>query len=350
MRHIPLVDVTRGKITETVHYGSFSIAFGGSGNLYSVGESSEPFFLRSSAKPFQTLAFLEHPGADRFNFTQEEIALMCASHSGTDTHVNTLIGLHQKLNLSEDLLQCGTHMPYDKTTAERMIRSGKEPRLYQSDCSGKHTAMLAFAGVLNASIKNYLTLHHPVQKKIIQTFSAMCAVSPEGIEFGLDGCSAPVFAIPLPNAAIGYANLCQPDTMPKNRSSACERITDSMAAHPFMVAGPHRFDTDLMRAACGKVIAKIGAEGYQALGILPHASPTGSSIGITIKIADGDMSRRASSVVAIAVLDHFSILDQVMVSTLEPYYTRPINNWRGIRVGEIRPSSTLLDSLNGITL
>ena len=346
MNHIPLVEVTRGDIVESIHYGSISIAFRESEKTISIGEHAFPFFLRSSAKPFQALAFLERGGAAFFGLTQEEIAIICASHSGTDKHVDVLAKLHKKIGLTEDMLLCGTHIPYDRETAERMIKEGEPLRPYRSDCSGKHSGMLSFAKMIKASTDNYLDLDHPVQKHILKTFAKMCGVRLDTITLGIDGCSAPVFAIPLPNAARGFAALCQPDHLPAERSEACKLITTSMSRHPEMVAGPKRFDTDFMHTANGKAISKIGAEGYLAISVFPHANPhRNGSIGITIKIADGDGGLRAGCTAGLAVLDQLGILSADELRKLKEYYIRPVKNWQKDDIGLVRPARKLIEAL-----
>jgi L-asparaginase II len=64
-------------------------------------------------------------------------------------------------------------------------------------------------------------------------------------------------------------------------------------------------------------------------------------VGITIKIADGDASGRARPVIAMAVLRHLGVLDPHQEAALSGFSARPIYNWRGLEVGEIRPAFTL---------
>ena len=115
--HIPLVEVTRGSIVESVHYGSIAIAQPDGKMLLSLGDMDNPYYLRSSAKPFQTQAFLEAGGVREYDLTLQEIAVICASHSGTDEHVQVLEALQAKIGIQESMLQCGIHTPYDPETA-----------------------------------------------------------------------------------------------------------------------------------------------------------------------------------------------------------------------------------------
>jgi L-asparaginase II len=316
----PLVEVTRGPIVESVHYGSLAIAQLDGKIVFSAGDIGCPVFLRSASKPFQILAFLEAGGCDHYGLTTQEIAVMCASHSGTDEHVRVLEKLQAKIGITESMLQCGVHAPYHSATAREKAMKGEAFHSNQNDCSGKHSAMLAFAKMIGAPMDNYLDPAHPVQQAMLRTFAEMCRVPVDTVELGTDGCSAPVFAAPLAASAGAYARLCQPETLAAARAQACRLITGAMQDHPFMTGGPQRFDTDVMGAA-------------------------GDRLGITIKISDGDLLLRAGCVAALAVLKELSIFIEDPVSALAEYDRRPVTTWRGTASGEIRPTRELLQAL-----
>jgi len=112
-----------------------------------------------------------------------------------------------------------------------------------------------------------------------------------------------------------------------------------MAAHPDYVSGERRSDLTLMRAGRGRWIAKVGAEGMQAIGLRAEG------LGIAIKVADG--SARALLPVAIAVLDALGVLDEAMRRDLEPWRAPVLHNARGTAVGQVRPT-VVLDRGNGV--
>lgn len=350
LRHLPLVEVTRGRIVESVHYGSLCAALPDGSILFSLGDTETKFFLRSSAKPFQALAFLERGGAEHYNLEPHEVALICASHSGTEAHIQALEALQRKAGIDETNLLCGAHLPYSQKSSDQLVKQGITPRPNHNNCSGKHTGMLAFAKMIGAPLEDYLDPSHPVQKAILNTFAEMCGMEIQEIELGIDGCTAPVFAVPLAKAAIAYARLCQPDDLPKDRSAACRLISTSMSTHSDMVAGPERFDTDGMAAGKGAFISKVGAEGYRGLGILPgKAVGFDTGIGITMKISDGDPNLRAGSLIAMNVLNAFGVLDDAQRAALKTYDRRPVFNWRGKEVGEIRPTPELIQALAALS-
>ena len=339
--HLPLVELTRGNLVESIHYGSIAVAES-SGLTKMYGDTSTPFFLRSSAKPIQAMALLEHDGAKIFNLSLKEIAIICSSHSGTDEHVAVLQGLHKKISIREADLQCGIHPPYDKSTQEQLLLRGEKPTPVRHNCSGKHTGMLALAKILGAPLENYLSIDHPVQQTILQTFSEICDISKNEVELGIDGCSAPVFAIPLKNAAFGFARLADPTMFSQSRAEACRLVYQAMTENADIVAGPERFDTVFMKAMQGRAMSKIGAEGYLSIAIPGNRNnPKRPGLGIAIKISDGDLEHRAVPVAALEVLRVMGILESEKALSLASFYHRDLKNWRGIRIGTIRPSQQL---------
>lgn len=335
----PLMHNTRGETVESIHFGAIAVVDQDGKLLASYGDPHIKTYLRSSAKPFQALPFIEAGGQQHFNLDQAEIALICASHSGTDEHVEIVESFQQKCGLTETNLQCGIHPPLHSPTAERLKANDLAPTPNRHNCSGKHSGMLAFAQMLNFSLENYLDSEHPVQEKILQAVIDMCELRPEQIDVGIDGCSAPNFAMPLFNAAFGFARLINPIGLTQERATACTTITEAMRHHPEIVAGPARFDTDLMVAMKGKIVAKGGAEGYQGIGVAPNAYGNGTpALGIAIKISDGDHRNQIRAAVAIEVLDQLGILSFEEREGLTNFGPQlPVYNWRKILVGQKRP-------------
>ncbi len=333
----PLVELTRGPLVESIHFGALAVV-DANGNL--LGSAGDPDFianLRSSAKPFQALSLVEGGAADAFGFSDRELAIVCASHSGTDDHVAVLRSLQARLGVDESNLSCGVHWPMHEPTAQAMRARGEQPTPNRHNCSGKHTGMLANALRRGFSIEDYLNPSHPVQQVILNTFAEMVRMDPADVPIGIDGCSAPTFAAPLRNAAYAYALLADPSSLPDARRSALRRIRAAMTACPEMVAGPGRFDTMVMQATRGKVVSKGGAEGYQGMGVAPGALGPGSpALGIALKISDGDQGGRAVGTAALAVLVQLGVLDESERAALGCFDRRPLFNWRRLEIGEVR--------------
>jgi L-asparaginase II len=341
----PVLEVTRGNVVESVHYGAVAVADARGELVAWWGDPEAVTFLRSSAKPFQALPLLESGAADRFGLSPKQLAVICASHSGTDEHVATVASVQAQAGVSEKDLLCGVHPPYDLATSRRLKEAGEEPTPNRHNCSGKHTGMLALARFLGESTDDYIDPAHPIQRRILAAFAEMCAVEPLQVEVGIDGCSVPTFAVPLQAAAGAYARLADPSALGATRDAACRRIFAAMTAHPEMVSGPGRFDTVLMQAAEGRMVVKGGAEGYHGIALAPGALGRGSpALGVALKIADGDVGsrsdtppgQRAGSRVVLAVLESLGALGVGDVSRLAEFGPTPVTNWRGLRVGEMR--------------
>jgi len=333
----PLVELTRGGIVESIHLGALAAVDSDGNLLASYGNSDMVSFPRSSMKPFQALPLVENGGLETFGLIEEELAIICASHAGTDEHVRVLKSIHQKVGLQLSDLQCGIHWPIDRETSYQMRLRGEEPDSYRHNCSGKHSGMLAQAKLLGQSLDDYLAPVHLVQQNIRKAVSSMCGIHRDDMIFGVDGCSAPVYAMSLSSFAYAIARLVDPVYLEEGRQIACQRLTKAMLAYPEMVAGPGQLDSVLMQVMNGKVIAKGGAEGYQLVGILPGAIAENSKgIGIAFKIADGDPSRRATQRIVVEMLKAFGF-ETEMASEAYASFNQPIlRNFRGIEIGKTR--------------
>ncbi len=342
----PLVEITRGEIVESIQFGAFIVVDSNGTVIASEGSPELVSYPRSSMKPFQALPFIEKGGDEAFDFTAQEIAIMCASHAGTPLHTSVIAGMHKKLGTSESDLACGVHWPGDLDARKALRMAGESPNQFHHNCSGKHTGMLAHARLRELEIEQYLDLSHPVQVSIRETLAQMVGLTPEAMPVGVDGCSAPVYGIPLKNMAAGTASLADPERLAPIRAAACRKITHAMMAHPVMVAGPGKFDTLLMEVAGGKVFSKAGAEGYQIIGVMPGAVFKGSDgMGIAIKISDGDFHGRGRASVVLTILSALGVLTKEDLKELSAFGNIPVKNWRGLDVGEIHPAFSLPEKL-----
>lgn len=335
----PIWETTRGRIPESIHFGAIAVVEATGRLLASYGDPYLVTFLRSSAKPLQALPFIEFGGDQVYHLTSKEIAILCASHAGTEEHVAVVKSVQDKVGIQESDLLCGVQPPLDAATAERLRAKGEPFTPNRHNCSGKHSGMLAHARMRGLPISDYINPQHPVQQTILEYLAAMCALPPQRIEIGVDGCSAPTFAVPLYNAALGFARLCDPRGLAVERAAACKRITQSMLAHPQMISGEGFFDTRLMQVGDGRILAKGGAEGYQTIGLMPGAlTPDSPGVGIAFKISDGDAAGRVRSAVALEILRQLGVLSEKDMEALASFGPRSVvQNWRKLTVGESHP-------------
>ena len=155
MRNPILIELTRGALVESAHAGVVAVARADGSLVAAVGDAAAPVFPRSAIKPLQALPFLETGAVERFGLGPAEIAVACASHSGTPRHVGVVEGLLAKAGLTPAALGCGVHEPFDAAVARDMVRRGERPTSLHHNCSGKHAAMLATAAHLGEPTDGY---------------------------------------------------------------------------------------------------------------------------------------------------------------------------------------------------
>lgn len=299
-----LVAVTdRSGLDESSHHGVV-VAVDQDGKVVTrIGDIDASIYPRSSNKPMQADALLRLGWAP----TPEQLALACASHDGTERHVDVTLTTLAAADLTESALQNTAELPLDRPTADAVVAAGGTATPLLMNCSGKHAAMVATCRVNGWSIDGYLDPEHPLQRAVTDRLVELAG---SVTHVGIDGCGAPTHAMPL-------VALCR-----AFRSLAGEQgaVWSAMTAHPDLVAGDRRDATRLMRLVPG-LMAKDGAEG-----VFAAALPDGRAAAV--KIADG--AARAAGVVIAAALRTVGV--EVDPNALG----RPILG-HGEPVGHVRP-------------
>ena len=341
-----LVEVTRGDRVESRHRGSLAVVSPSGELVASVGDPDEFIFLRSAAKPFQVAPFVASGRFDAYDFPSpvESLAIMAASHSGEDRHVRTVQAVLRAGGLTREVLACGEAAPSDLETAQRLVRDGEPPSAIRHNCSGKHAGMALHAKAAGWPVDTYWQPDHQIQLLALETVAALTDTPVGRIAMATDGCGVVTFGLPLRALALAFARLADPSGVADAPlRGALERIRDAITAHPELIAGERReLDTALMRAAPGKVVAKGGAEGVQAVGLLAGARGKGSdAAGLAVKIEDGDRARRGRNVATVEALRQLAVLDVAAVERLAEFASPPIRDPRGDPSGEVRPAFEL---------
>ncbi len=326
---VPLVGVWRGQLLESLHRGDVVVSDPDGRVVAALGDPDKVTYWRSAAKPVQVLPLVAAGGMERFGFSDAELALMCASHSGEPYHVEAVRSILAKIGLSEAHLRCGAHPPLHEASARALWRAGQEPQPIHANCSGKHAGMLASAVLFGDDPQGYLDPDHPVQRRIRATVAQLAGLPPTELVLATDGCGVPVFGLPLRAMARAYARLARPDALPAPLDAAARRVVKAMQAHPEMVAGTGRFCTALNRVGRPYLFAKGGAEGVYCLGHLP------SGLGLALKIEDGN--GRATSPAVVEALDRLGWLASAQVAELASHHQPAVVNHAGDVVGRMAP-------------
>jgi L-asparaginase len=276
--------------------------------LMRAGEAQQLSFVRSALKPFQATVFVSSGAADRCGCGDRGLAIACASHAGTAVHAREAFKLLWGAELEVERLQCP------------VPRGGSSA--LEHNCSGKHAAFLASCRQMHWPLETYLQPNHPLQQEVLKRVSELLAVPAAELVVARDDCGAPTLQLQLAQMALLYAHLgagALPDL---------ERLSRAMLAHPELVAGEERFDTELMRLSHGQVISKGGAEGIQCL------SRVGEGLGMAIKVEDG--SARAKHAVALHLLEQLDWLTPAGLDQLRQRFLEPAPHLRLSVLGELR--------------
>ncbi|HXV86487.1 MAG TPA: asparaginase [Gemmatimonadales bacterium] len=326
------VESLRGNVPESRHRVSVAVV-NAAGHLerYS-GDPRFMTFMRSAAKPFQALPVIESGAAESFGFSDAEVALACASHSSEPQQVQAVSALLARIGCVEADLACGAHRPLSADLAlpapARDASSGPAvPRTpLASNCSGKHTAMLALARHCGWPTSGYERADHPVQGRCRESVLRWTGVREDHLAEGVDGCGVVAFAVPLQAMAFAYARLGV------SAEPAARRVVAAMTGHPHLVAGARRPCSALMSAYQGRVLAKVGAEGVYG------AALPDRGLGIAVKVESGHTW--AAVVALIAVLDALELEPRPSAALLT-YAAPGVFNTRGLQVGSLRASGGL---------
>jgi L-asparaginase II len=312
--------------------------------LAAAGDPLQPVFLRSAAKPFQLTPFLAAGGERRFHLSAEELAVASASHGGEPFHTRTVLALLRRGGFTADDLHCGAHAPMREEAAGALSARHEKPTALHNNCSGKHAAMLLACRLLGLEPASYWRPDHPLQRRILDVVSRMTGVAEERIGLGVDGCSVPVYQVPLYNLALSYARLVGPRLAGESTRefAARRRIVAAMTEAPEMVAGTGRFTTNLLREFGGSLLGKEGAEGVYAVGAssrLAASLPVRGAIGIALKIEDG--AERGRDAVTVEVMRQLGLAEGSRLGRLRRLARRPVRNVRGEVVGGMKPVFSL---------
>lgn len=331
-RSVDLVRVHRGDLAESVHRGTV-VVLEGDRVLLALGAPDLVTYLRSTAKPLQAVVVVTSGAADRFGLEDAALAIAAGSHDGTAQQVEVVRSMLAQAGVTESDLRCGGHWSLSRSEAERQLldrgaAKGPLPAVW-SNCSGKHAGMLASARALGAPLEDYLAPEHPVQQEISRTIADFTGVDVNALHIGEDGCGAPVHGMSVQAMARAMVRFGNPDgwTCTESLASAAKRVGAAMSARPELVGGEKRFDTDLMRTASVRVLAKAGAEGVHGLAVPER------NLGIVVKSDDG--KDRGYRQVMIELLRRYDVLTDAEANELAERHGRTIKNFAGAMVGRL---------------
>ncbi len=317
-----LVEVSRGGLLESFHRGVICVVDESGKVIYEKGDITQKCYPRSALKYVQHIPLITSGISQYYNFTKKEIALMCGSHNGEDMHVEAVREMLVKIGLSEESLKCGAQNPTRKSDWIKLIKNGEFAAAVHNNCSGKHVGFLAYNAYHKTDASTYLSPDFKLQQLVKQTVANFAELEIDELISGIDGCSAPTFAMSVYHQALMYKNLTAPGPHISNdEKEAAKLVLESVAEFPEMVAGTKRYCTDLMAVTKGRIIGKTGADGVYCLSI------PDKKWGISIKVDDGKMGPQYQ--IAQALLQHLGLLTPEEIERLDPYKEFDLPNFAG---------------------
>lgn len=321
---VPLVETYRGDTLECVHFGALAVVDHQGRVLAQAGDPHWVTFSRSTLKPLQALPFVQGGGVQHFGLSPANLALLCASHSGEPMHVQQVEQILGKAGVGYQRLQCGCHVPM---FAELGAWPPPAPGSYDErhhNCSGKHSGFLAYCVQHGVSLDDYLDPAHPLQQAIRAAVAEVVGLQEHQLAMGVDGCSAPNYAMPLANLATAFARLAA-GTADSHYGPSFVAIADAMTAHPELVSGTGRNDLAFMRAGGGDWVTKVGADGVQVVASRSRRQ------ALALKISDGN--KLALFAATVEALDQLGWLDEAQRAALRPWRNETIASVKGAPVG-----------------
>jgi L-asparaginase II len=326
-----VIKIYRGNLIENLYRADVSIVKKTGDSIYLLGNEQKLTYWRSAAKPVQVLPVVYSGAYQKYGFTDQELAIMTASHNGEEKHIKLVYSILNKINLSESDLKCGICPPVHRPTADYLKKNGIEITPVYNPCSGKHVAQLSLCKYYGWSITDYYSVNHPVQQMILDVVGNISEYPKEKIYLGIDDCTVPVFGIPIKNMSNAYARIANWELLAKKYKQAARKVFSSMVNNPDIIGGTDRFDTDLMKISGGNLVAKSGADGVFCIGIRNEKQKFG--LGITIKMESGNMKFLPMAV--IRILEQIKILSGEQVKKLKKYIPLDILNYRNEKIGYI---------------
>jgi L-asparaginase II len=262
---VVLAEVTRGGIVESLHLGHL-IALNSDGTTYlSKGSPELAFYPRSAVKSLQASAMLKAG----LTVSDEELAIVCASHSGNQIHIDLVTKMLEKRDIPLSAMKNATDKPLGEK--EKISWGDKAGTQLTQNCSGKHAGMLITCQQNGWDMKTYLEMNHPLQIAIKNEIELLASEKVSASTF--DGCGAPLYAISLTGLARAIS------TVVKSSDGIYKQIVAACSKYPELVAGEGRLTTRMMRAVPG-LFMKEGAEGIEVCAL-------NDGRVIAIKIIDG---------------------------------------------------------------
>ena len=274
---VVLAQLVRSGLVESTHSGYLIIIGPDGTELLTLGDVDAEMYPRSAIKSLQAAAMVRLG----LELNDEQLALVCASHGGTDRHQVVALEILKSAGLSESDLQNTPDRPLDRKA--RIAFGAKPATSLAANCSGKHAGMLATCVAKGWDVKTYRDANHPLQIAIANEIEELTGKSIN--RTSVDGCGAPLFSMSTRSIAVAARK------MRIESDPVFNRVVSACLKHPEMILAEGAFDTRMMRAVPG-LLVKGGAESVM-LASLADGSAIAWKISDGANRANGPMMKAA---------------------------------------------------------
>lgn len=297
-----LAVLVRNDFIESRHAGSVVVVNPQGDVIFSKGDPSALVFPRSAMKLFQAMGIF----STGITLSPEHTALATSSHTGSAAHVEMVREVLSLGGFIEADLRCATEWPVNKEMLKQVYKADGTALPIYHCCSGKHAAMLLACQAEGWPTDNYTDPGHPLQLRIREAVEYLTGETVTAT--AVDGCGAPVHAMPLVALARGVARMRSAnESAPMNIAVSAQKLFTSMLEHPWVVGDHGEPDTLIMEE-----LGFAAKSGYE--GVFLVSTPDGTTVAT--KILDGNL--RTAPIVALQALVRAGALEQSALDALIP--------------------------------
>jgi L-asparaginase II len=297
-----LAVLVRNDFIESRHAGSVVVVNPQGDVIFSKGDPSALVFPRSAMKLFQAMGIF----STGITLSPEHTALATSSHTGSAAHIDMVREVLSLGGFTEADLRCATEWPVNKEMLKQVYKADGTALPIYHCCSGKHAAMLLACQAEGWPTDNYTDPGHPLQLRIREAVEYLTGETLTAT--AVDGCGAPVHAMPLVALARGVARMRSAnESAPMNIAVSAQKLFTSMLEHPWVVGDHGEPDTLIMEE-----LGFAAKSGYE--GVFLVSTPDGTTVAT--KILDGNL--RTAPIVALQALVRAGALEQSALDALIP--------------------------------
>ena len=177
------------------------------------------------------------------------------------------------------------------------------------------------------NLKNYTHFNHPIQKSILGILENFFEFKSKQKLKAIDGCSAPQYAFPLENLALGMMKISIFDKLRFDLAYSINKLLYCISNNPYYIGGTGRFDSAFRKITKGSIFCKIGAEGVLMFADLKN------KFGGILKVNDGN--QRAIPSATINLLKKLKSLNTNELAKLKKWNPEILYNHSSKKIGKI---------------